>query len=118
MAKADRLERMDSRRTELEVEYKEVLIDALQVAASGHWGLFDHNQDRSSREAVAPTVENLREIGEAIDQIRERLGLAPFELQQEFLAARGPVAASSVGEPKQARAWLDRLGVPASAKCS
>jgi hypothetical protein len=39
MAKADRLERLDVRRVELEAEYTTALIDALRVTASGKWGL-------------------------------------------------------------------------------
>lgn len=110
MAKADRLERLDVRRAELEADYKAALMDALRVTASGKWGLFDQKEDRSSRKAVAPVIDNLAEIGQAIDEMREQLGMPPFELQQEFLASRGPVKSDAVGEPKQARAWLDRLG--------
>ena len=109
MAKADRLERLDVRRAELEADYEAALIDALRVTAAGKWGLFDHNADRVARKAVAPTIENLAEIGETIDAMREQLGMPPFELQQEFLASRGPVRSDAVGEPKQAQAWLARL---------
>lgn len=109
MAKADRLERLDTRRLELEAEYTDALLDALRVAASGKWGLFDHNADRAARTAVAPVIANLAEIGEAIDKMREQLMMPPFELQRQFLAARGPVSPQAVGEPKQAQAWLDRL---------
>ncbi|MDG2532095.1 hypothetical protein P6144_00400 [Sphingomonas sp. HITSZ_GF] len=109
MAKADRLEKMDLRRGELEMEYRAELIAALEVTASGKWGLFDHNGDRWTRAAIAPVIANLAEIGEGIDKLREQLGLEPFELQQRFLAARGPVGADAVGEPKQAKAWLDTL---------
>ena len=110
MAKADRLERLDTRRQELEAEYREVLLDALRVTAAGKWGLFGHKADRASRAAIAPVIANLAEIGEAIDEARELLLMPPFELQQEFLASRGPVSSQAVGEPKQAQAWLDRLG--------
>lgn len=109
MAKADRLERLDSRRCELEAEYKEALLAALRVTASGKWGLFDHQGDRWARAAIAPTIEHLEEIGQAIDKAREQLGMPPFELQQQFLKSRGPVSAHAVGEPKQAQEWLDRL---------
>jgi hypothetical protein len=109
MAKADRLERMDVRRAELEAEYREALMEALRVAAAGTWGLFDHVGDRARRAAIAPTIDHLREIGEAIDDARERLAMPPFALQQEFLKSRGPVSAHAVGEPKQAQLWLDRL---------
>jgi hypothetical protein len=109
VAKADRLARLDARRLELEAEYAAELIDALRVTASGKWGLFDHQRDRRTREAVAPVIEKLGEIGDAIDKARAQLGLNPFELQQEFLASRGKPSPQAVGEPKQAQAWLDRL---------
>lgn len=109
MAKADRLEVLDSRRAELEIEYREALLAALRSTAAGHWGLFDHNQDRVTRLKIAPVVDNLTDLGEAIDAMREKLGLEPFALHQEFLASRGKVSSHAVGEPKQARAWLDRL---------
>ena len=109
MGKADRLERLDIRRGELEAEYLETLIAALQVTAAGAWGLFDHNQDRWTRVKIASVVENLCELAQAIDGLREQLSLEAFELHQEFLASRGPVASSAVGEPKQAQAWLVKL---------
>lgn len=110
MAKADRLERLDSRRMELEADYREALIAALRITAAGTWGLFDHGGDRYRRAAIKPTIDHLHEIGQAIDDARERLDMPPFELQAEFLKARGPVAAHAVGEPRQAQLWLDRLG--------
>lgn len=109
MAKADRLDRLDALRSELEEEYRAAFIEALRITASGKWGLFDHVGDRRARAAVAPTIEKLRETGQAIDRARETLAMPPFELQQQFLAARGPVGPQAVGEPKQAKAWLDRL---------
>lgn len=109
MAKADRLARIEVRRVELEAEYTGALIVALRVAASGKWGLFDHNGDRWTRAAVAPVVDNLNEIGDAIEKARGQLGLPPYQLHQDFLASRGPVGPQAVGEPKQAQEWLDRL---------
>lgn len=109
MAKADRLERLDTRRADLEVDYREALIAALKICAAGKWGLFDHNADRAARTAVAPTITELTELAEEIDAAREQLFMEPFELHQEFLRQRGPVDSQAVGEPKQARAWLDCL---------
>ncbi|MBV1686951.1 hypothetical protein KRR38_04495 [Novosphingobium sp. G106] len=110
MARADRLERLDTRRGELEAEYQEVLIAALRKAAAGSWGLFDHNPDKTARAAWKATVTDLCDRGQEIDEMRETLGLEPFALHAEFEASRGPVSATAPGEPKQARAWLDRLG--------
>jgi hypothetical protein len=101
MARADRLDRLDNRRAELEADYAKALIEALRVTAAGQWGLFGHNADRISRNAATPFVDNLLETGKTIDQMREH---------QEYLASRGPVKPDAVGEPKQAQAWLDRLG--------
>ena len=109
MAKADRLARLDLQRLELETEYTEALIAALRTTASGKPGLFNHKNDRRMREAIAPILENLKEVGDAIDEARDQLGMPRFELQQQFLASRGAVGPEAVGEPKQAQAWLDRL---------
>ena len=109
MAKADRLARLDVRRAELEAEFTEALVAALRTTASGKWGLFDHNGDRWSRAAVASVVDSLNELGQAIEGARAQLGMPEYELHQQFLASRGPVASQAVGEPKQAQAWLDRL---------
>jgi hypothetical protein len=109
MAKADRLARLDVRRLELEADYVAALVDALRTTAAGKWGLFDHNRDRAARAAVAPVIANLTDLGEEIDKAREMLLMPVFELHQEFVRSRGPVGPQSVGEPKQAQAWLDRL---------
>ena len=109
MAKADRLERLDARRAYLETDYRDALIAALHVCASGKWGLFDHTTDRVTRAAIAPVIETLTELAEEIDAAREQLFMEPFALHGEFMAARGPVSPQAVGEPKQAQAWLLRL---------
>lgn len=109
MAKADRLERLDIRRAELEIDYADALVDALSKAAAGSWGLFDHQRDRHARQKWAPVVTNLCDLGQEIDRVRETLGLQPFALHAEFEASRGPVSSNAPGEPKQAQAWLERL---------
>ena len=109
MAKADRLARMDVLRADLEADYAAALIAALQTTAAGKWGLFDHNGDRWARASVEAVVNNLTDLADAIDEARDRLGLPPYELHQQFLASRGPVGPEAVGEPKQAQAWLALL---------
>jgi hypothetical protein len=111
VARADRLERLDARRAELETEYLDALVTALKVAAKGSWGLFDHHKDRAARARVAPVIEDLEQLAEAIEDARSTLGIEPFALHRDFMASRGPVAANAVGEPKQAQAWLEKLGV-------
>lgn len=114
MAKADRLERLDLRRDELESAYLAVLVAALRKTAGGEWGLFDHKGDRQARAKLAPVITELTELGMAIGDIRRQLGMPVFDLHEEFVASRGPVLSHAVGEPKQAQAWLDRLGVAAT----
>jgi hypothetical protein len=109
MAKIDRLERLDQRRADLEVEYRETLVDALERAVAGKPGLFNHRADKRERAAVQPVVDELRSLGDAIDAIREQLMIEPFALHRDFFDARGPVSPSAVGEPKQAKKWLERL---------
>jgi hypothetical protein len=67
MAKADRLERMDKRRADLEIDYRAALIEALRVTAAGQWGLFGHNKDKQARTKAAPLVDGLVELAEEID---------------------------------------------------
>jgi hypothetical protein len=110
MARADRLERLETRRVELEADYTDALVAALQTTAAGTWGLFGHQQDRAARARAEPILAELADLAETIDAAREQLFMEPFALHQEFLASRGKVASNAVGEPKQARAWLDRLG--------
>lgn len=114
MAKADRLERLDTRRIELEGEYRETLTAALERVASGTWGLFGHRQDKQSIAAYADVIETLDEIGQTVDSMREQLVMTPFALHRDFMAARGPVPSNAVGEPKQAQAWLARLSSEAA----
>ncbi|WP_311269793.1 hypothetical protein [Sphingobium sp. WCS2017Hpa-17] len=113
MAKADRLERLDVRRIEVEAEYRDALIAALRITAAGRWGLFDHQKDKATRARTAPVIAALEELADEIEGMRDTLGLEPFALHAQFMAARGPAAPDAVGEPKQAKVWLDRLGADA-----
>lgn len=86
-----------------------MLLAALRRCASGSWGLFGHvPTDKFAIATWAATLDELNTTGEEIDAMRERLFMEPFALHQEFLASRGAVPATAVGEPKQARAWLER----------
>ena len=111
MSKADRLERLDLRRMALEADYRATLVTALETAASGSWGLFDHRNDRAARARIAPVIANLTELAVEADACRAQLGVEPFALHRRFIAARGPVPSSAMGEPRQARVWLDQLAL-------
>ena len=110
MSRADRLERLDSDRLLLEAEYETALVAALREAAGGSWGLFGHNQDKHASAKWKQTITQLCDQGAEIDQMRETLGIGPFALHEAFEASRGPVASNAPGEPKQAKAWLERMG--------
>ena len=101
---------MDVQRVALEAEYTEMLVAALRRTAAGSWGLFDHNQSKANRKSWEPAVTELCELGAQIDQLRGTLDLERFALHEQFEAARGPVPSTASGEPKQAKAWLERLG--------
>lgn len=109
MARADRLERMETRRVDLEADYLAALIAALEVCAAGQWGLFDQRGEKAARAKVAPVLAELDDLAEGIAELRGQLGMEAFALHAEFLAARGPVKSSAVGDPKQAALWLARL---------
>lgn len=109
MARADRLERLDTQRQALEAEYVASFTAALRATAAGRWGLFGHNEQTGKAAKLSAEVEQLIELGEAIGSMRERLMLEPFALHAKFLAARGRVKSDAVGEPKQAQAWLERM---------
>lgn len=111
MARADRLERLETRRVELEADYTAALVAALRTTAAGSWGLFGHQQDRAAQARAEPILADLADLAETIDAARDQLLMEPFALHREFLASRGKVASNAVGEPKQAKAWLDRLGL-------
>jgi hypothetical protein len=109
MAKIDRLERLDQRRADLEAEYRATLVAALERTAAGKPGLFNHRADKRERAAAAPVIDELRDLGEAIDAIRAQLMIEPLALHRDFFDARGRVSPSAVGEPRQAKQWLERL---------
>jgi hypothetical protein len=108
MAKADRLARLDERRLEAEAEYHALLRAALQRTAAGQLKVFGHTKDKAQIAKAAPTVAELTELGDTVDQLRDQLSIEPFALHARFLASRGAVSAHAVGEPKQAQAWLDQ----------
>ena len=107
MPKADALA---DRLTQLEAEYRSLLVGALRECAAGYWGLFGHNEHLSPRAKAPKVVEELADLAHVIDSVRLRLGQEPFPLHEQFQASRGRAGANSVGEPKQAQAWLVALG--------
>lgn len=100
-------ERLSKRLAGLERDYNIVLEKALRDCAGGKWGLFGHNEHLHSH-GIPAELGELRELADAIDRLRARLGEDPFPLHRAFEAARGRVGANAPGEPKQARAWLER----------
>ncbi len=94
-----------------EADYTATLIAALRRCAAGTWGLFGHNDAPEGGRYKSAEAEKLRELGEDICAMRARAGLDRFALHDAFEAARGrPGNSNAVGEPKQAKEWLARLG--------
>jgi hypothetical protein len=97
-----------------EAEYEECLVGALRTCAAGRWGLFGVNDVAAVREysrLLSNDANDLRSKGEAIADLRERLGNSePFALHERYLefrkSARDP---DSPGEPKIAVAFLEQL---------
>lgn len=105
MSRADRVaQQLES----LEREYRAVLTRALEACAAGTWGLFGHNEHTGFAEAPRE-LEALRALAKTMDRLRERAGDGPFDLHQQFETARGRAGPNEPGEPKQAKAWLQRL---------
>ncbi len=95
-----------------EADYTAILISALRRCAGGTWGLFGHNEAQLGVRHQSVEAETLRELGEDICAMRARAGMDRFDLHDAFEAARGrPGNSNAVGEPKQAKEWLARLGV-------
>ncbi|HEV2594042.1 MAG TPA: hypothetical protein VGU01_02435 [Sphingomicrobium sp.] len=93
---------------ELEEEYRSILTRALTDCAAGRWGLFGQNHHTGFSRPLSE-LDELRALARRIDQLHEQLGEGPYELHQQFEAARGRAGPNELGEPKQAAAWLRRL---------
>jgi len=106
--KVNQKERLLQRLIEMERAYHSVLTKALSDCAAGRWGLFGHNEHLFPTTPPAELGE-LRALALDIARVRKRTGHAPFELHQQFEAARGRVGPNDPGEPKQANEWLRRL---------
>ena len=107
----------DRRLEALEEEYRHLLLRALRECASGHWGLFGHNDPAVAREGAmlrqrlsSALVDQLQELGAEIEQVRRRLGyFGSFSLHERLIRARSSRGPNSPGEPKLAQQWLDEL---------
>lgn len=104
----DKAERLAEQVGKMEREYRSILTRALTDCAAGHWGIFGHNEHLRAGGAPAE-LDELRDLAQTIDRQRARIGEGPFQLHQQFEAARGPADPNAPGEPKQAQAWLQRL---------
>ncbi len=111
MAKIDRLLRLDQRRADLEAEYRETLAAALERTAAGKPGLFNHRADKRERAAVAPMIDELRSLGDAIDGLREQLQIEPFALHRDFFDARGRSRRARSANPGKSKHGLSGWGL-------
>jgi hypothetical protein len=99
-----------------EADYEERLIGALRTCAAGHWGLFGVNDAAAVRQysrVLSKDAKDLRDRGEAIADLRARLGYAePFALHERYREVRKNARdTNSPGEPKLAVAFLEQLAM-------
>tara|TARA_B100001057_G_C22498783_1_gene813193 strand:+ start:373 stop:699 length:327 start_codon:yes stop_codon:yes gene_type:complete len=105
MSKAERISQRIER---LEAEYRIQLIAALSECAGGRWGLFGQNEHLGNWWHTEK-LDELRNLADSINVLRDRLGESPYQLHEEFEAARGMDDSNQVGEPKLAQEWLSML---------
>ena len=105
MGKNDRL---SHRLSVLEAEYRSLLTAALRDCAAGQWGLFGHNEHLYPRGRPA-VVDELFDLAQAINRLRDQLGESSFQLHDRFAEARGVQAENALGELKRAHAWLEEF---------
>jgi len=108
---------MERRLASLESEYLTLLKAALEQCASGHWGLFGHN-DRAidqlgkyvREKLVSAEARQLLDLGAEIEVLRNKLGFAEqFAAHRRLMDMRTSVDASTSGEPKRAQQWLKEM---------
>jgi hypothetical protein len=102
----------DQRLSELEGDFKPLLVRCLQICARGKWGLFgQHDTPEGRRYDNWPEVAQLKSMASEIQKIRAEFGNqnAIVERYIYYCSLRG---ANDPGEPKLARAFLDELGLP------
>jgi hypothetical protein len=107
MGKAERRSQQLDR---MEAEYRSKLRDALQKCAEGEWGLFGQNDHLGCNQSSG-ALDDLRDTAASVNALRQRLGEPSYALHDEFEAARGRDDSNQLGEPRLAKAWLERLEV-------
>jgi hypothetical protein len=99
------------RARELEIterEFRELLIPCLQACAEGRWGLFGAYDAFPGFENWSPGGNRLRELAKSIRAIRSESG-ERSELCEEFLTLCTFHKSNDPGEPKLAKAFLERI---------
>ncbi len=107
----NRRDRIQIERLEqLEVEFSELLIPCLQQCTHGRWGLFGAYDRFPEIKAwvSGPEIERVRELAVSIRRIRAASG-ERNELCEEFLGLCTFHRPNDPGEPKLAKAFLERI---------
>ena len=108
---------VERRLTSYESEYLTLLKAALEQCASGHWGLFGHNDGAIGQlgkyardKLVSDEARQLLDLGGEIEALRCKLGyIEPFAPHARLTGMRASVDANTPGEPKRAGEWLKEL---------
>jgi len=92
----------------MEQEFQELLTPCLRTCVAGRWGLFGAYDSFRGFENWSPGGNRLRELAKCIQAIRSESG-EKSELCEEFLSLCTFHKANDPGEPKLAKAFLERI---------
>ena len=106
-----------NRLKELEADFEKLLVPVLEECAGGRWGLFGQNDhpDGSKYFFDWPAADELKDRAKQIRTLQEEFGQSN-SLVERFLNYCSLRGANVPGEPKLAKALLDRIrsGAPDS----
>jgi hypothetical protein len=122
MSRATRRQKLEAKLSQIEGEFRELLLQALNRCASGEWGMFGQND--AVLQAHSPALyarlksrsaDKLLELGQQISDLRTTLGIQEsFHLFARYLEYRDRRSSNALGEPKLAAQFLAELNPKSS----
>ncbi len=124
MSRAARREKLEARLNQLESDFRELLLEALNRCASGEWGVFGQND--AVLKGYSPAIyarlkseaaEGLFQLGDEVNELRTSLGIQEtFYLFDRYLEYRQRRSSNHLGEPKLAAEFLTELDPSSSTR--
>ena len=113
MSANGRRSKLFERLTELEDEFRTLLLEDVRRCAAGVWGIFRRNADLYESAELRERLAQLDGLADDIGSLRRQLG-EPAELPlltryRDYCAMRGP---NAPGEPKLAERFLAEFDTP------